>query len=155
MTERRKLELQLNVPTEIELLYDEPVVGKSLYGDYYLYAVKSLDTEFAFFAPEEIHSELQNLRRGARAIVTKSAEQRGNKLVTKYLFELPNEDELSDLGKQTNLNRKDSEQNPQSDKDKLYQVMLSCYQDAVKLQSEFSMVDIEKVAITLFIARSK
>ena len=33
MTERRKLELQLNQPTEIELLYDEPVylfLGKGL-----------------------------------------------------------------------------------------------------------------------------
>lgn len=150
MTERRKLELQLNVPTEIELLYDEPVIGKSQYGDYFLYAVKSLDTEFAFFAPEEIHSELQNLRRGARAIVTKSAEQRGNKLVTRYLFELPNEDELSDIGKQTlQIPSEPAKQ------DTFYEIMLSSYKDALQIQSELNgMVDVSRIAITLFIARS-
>ncbi len=150
MTERRKLELQLNVPTEIELLYDEPVVGKSQYGDYYLYAVKSLETEFAFFAPEEIHTELQNLKRGDKAIVTKSAEQRGNKLVTKYIFELPNEDELNNPVEPKPVR---TSKEPQTDK--LYDIMLNCYKDAARLQNEFSMVDIEKVAITLFIARSK
>lgn len=150
MTERRKLELQLNVPTEIELLYDEPVVGKSQYGDYYLYAVKSLETEFAFFAPEEIHSELQNLRRGDKAIVTKAAEQRGNKLVTKYFFELPDKDEL-----ETSPGAKPIQSSQQKHSDMMYETMLNCYKDAAKLQNEFAMVDIEKVAITLFIARSK
>ena len=33
MTERRKLELQLNSPTEIELLFEEPILGKSQYID--------------------------------------------------------------------------------------------------------------------------
>ncbi len=151
MPERRKLELQLNIATEIELLYDEPVVGKSQYGDYYLYAVKSLDTEFAFFAPEEIHSELQNLKRGDKAIVTKSAQQRGHKLITKYIFELPNKEELADI---SHRQQNPLEQKPQA-RDRMYEIMLDCYKDAAKLQNEFSMVDIEKVAITLFIARSK
>jgi len=41
MTQRTKLELPINRPVEIELLYDEPVTGKSQYGQYYMYAVNS------------------------------------------------------------------------------------------------------------------
>ena len=88
MTERRKLDLQLYQPTQIELLYDDPVIGKSQYGDYYLYAVQTQEAEFAFFAPEEVHSELLNLKKGDRVIVTKSAMQKGSKLVTKYLIKV-------------------------------------------------------------------
>jgi len=154
MPERRKLELQLNIATEIELLYDEPVVGKSQYGDYYLYAVKSLDTEFAFFAPEEIHTELQNLRRGDKAIVTKSAEQRGNKLVTKYLIE----HSTKSVSNNVNKDIMESDTDKTLTTDGLYEKMLISYKDAMRIQAEVGLVDISSVvrlAITLFIQRSR
>jgi hypothetical protein len=156
MTERRKLELQLNQPTEIELLYDDPVVGKSQYGDYFLYAVKTKESEFAFFAPEEIHQELQAYKKGDKVVVTKLAAQRGTKLLTKYVVEsnvavnkgtkpTPEENEQGD----------DIEETP-NQTDHLYSIMLNCYQDAFKIQTDLNgMVDVEKIAITLFIARSK
>ena len=54
--QRKKLELQLNQPVQIELMFDTPVIGQSQYGEYYLYAVKNGDgaTEYSFFAPDEV-----------------------------------------------------------------------------------------------------
>jgi len=151
MTERRKLELQLNQPTEIELLYDDPVVGKSQYGDYFLYAVKTKEAEFAFFAPEEVHSELLNLKRGDRAIVTKSAMQKGNKLVTKYLIEVA--DTTAKPSSEPVAEEQPSKQSNSTDK--FYDAMLTSYKDALQIQSELNgMVDVSRIAITLFIARS-
>lgn len=152
MTERRKLDLQLNKPTEIELLYDEPVVGSSKYGEYFLYAVKSEGNEYAFFAPNEIHQELQPLRRGDKAVITKLAAQRGTKLVTKYVVEKSdtNDKDNPEPSVVENVNDKEQERT-----DKYYDIMRSCYSDAFRMQSELNgMVDIEKIAITLFIARS-
>lgn len=41
-------------------------------------------------------------------------------------------------------------------KDNLYKILLQSYKDAIELQKELNgMIDIEKAAITLFIARSK
>jgi len=34
MTRRTKLELEINKPTSIELLFDEPITGESQYGPY-------------------------------------------------------------------------------------------------------------------------
>jgi len=84
--ERKKLELALNKPSEIELLYDEPVVGQSKYGDYFLYAVRNGDgiTEYSFFAPEEVHERIKDLKKGDKAVITKLAEQKGNKIITKF-----------------------------------------------------------------------
>lgn len=152
MTERRKLELQLNKPTEIELLYDEPVVGSSQYGEYYLYAVKSDDNEYAFFAPDDVHQELQSLRRGDKAVITKLAAQRGTKLVTKYVVDKSKIEGRVEEETPVVENVKDDEH---YQTDKLYDIMRNCYQDAFRMQSELNgMVDIEKIAITLFIARS-
>ncbi|MEO8231491.1 MAG: hypothetical protein ABI638_04370 [Ignavibacteriota bacterium] len=151
MTERRKLELQLNQPIEIELLYDEPVVGKSQYGDYFLYAVKAKDSEFAFFAPEEVHQGLLPLRRGDKATVTKSAEQKGNKLVTKYIIDVP---EVITKSTKAPANETQSSVS-NSSSDKYYDAMLHSYKDALQIQSELNgMVDVSRIAITLFIARS-
>ena len=41
--ERKKLELELNNPTHLKLLFDDPIVGESQYGKYYLYAVRNGD----------------------------------------------------------------------------------------------------------------
>lgn len=149
---KRKLELQLNKPTEIELLYDEPVIGSSQYGEYFLYAVKSEGNEYAFFPPAEVHQELKSLRRSDKAVITKLAAQRGTKLVTKYVVDKSKSERSGETETPVieNTNRDEHYQT-----DKLYDIMRNCYQDAFRMQKELNgMVDIEKIAITLFIAIS-
>ena len=153
MTERRKLELQLNQTTEIELLYDEPVVGKSQYGEYFLYAIKSEESEYAFFAPPEIHEQLQHKRKGDVAFVQKVALQKGNKVVTSYKVDFPDAPIESEIPKEKET---PLAADRTQDSDKYYSIMLKSYKDSFRLQEELGgMVDIEKIAITLFISRSK
>src|ERR1035437_4762183 len=87
--ERKKLELKLNQPATLELLFEEPVVGQSTYGDYYLYAVKQPNNEeYNFFAPEELHEQMKGLHKGNKVEIVKLAEQKGSKIVTSYNFKL-------------------------------------------------------------------
>ncbi len=138
--ERKKLELTLNKPSEIELLYDEPVVGQSKYGDYYLYAVRNGDgtTEYSFFAPDEVHERIKDLKKGAKVVITKLAEQKGNKIITKYDIDIvPNQTAPQNV-------------------DSYYETMLQCCKDAIRIQNELGgMMDAKSIAVTLFIARSK
>ena len=58
--ERQKLELEINSPTKIKLLFDEPIVGESQYGKYYLYAVSNgSDKEYSLFAADTVHEVLK------------------------------------------------------------------------------------------------
>jgi len=168
MSERKKLELQLNQPTQIELLYDEPVCGNNQYGAYYLYAVKSGNEEFSYFAPEAIHEKIKTLRRGDTATITKTAVQQGNKIVIRYEVEVKvpemaeasagNNGKYNGNGKH-NGNGHNSEEmiaRAPDNKDNLFAIMLQCYRDAFQIQQELNgLIDPEKVAITLFIARSR
>jgi len=143
--ERKKLELALNKPSEIELLYDEPVIGQSKYGDYFLYAVRNGDgiTEYSFFAPEEVHERIKDLKKGDKAVITKLAEQKGNKIITKFDVSIqPNQ---APAPKQT-----------EERSDNYYNTMLQCCKDAIRIQNELGgMMDAKSIAVTLFIARSK
>lgn len=66
------------------------------------------------------------------------------------MFELQNEDELSDIGEQTLQIPSET-----AKQDTFYEIMLSSYKDALQIQSELNgMVDVSRIAITLFIARS-
>jgi len=147
--ERKKLELTLNKPSEIELLYDEPVVGQSKYGDYYLYAVRNGDgtTEYSFFAPDEVHERIKELKKGAKVVVTKLAEQKGNKIITKF-----------DVNVIAQAPQNAAQPTPaaQSVTDNYYDTMLQCCKDAIRIQNELGgMMDAKSIAVTLFIARSK
>lgn len=144
MTQRAKLELPINKPVEIELLYDEPITGKSQYGDYYMYAVRCNGEEYTFFAPEEVHEKLRNLGKGDKAVITKLAAQRGNRIVVTYEVVSGSQDD----------GFQESDEEPKSDG--LYELLLKSYRDALEIQKVLNgMIDIEKAAITLFIARSK
>ncbi|MBK7227401.1 MAG: hypothetical protein IPH97_00685 [Ignavibacteriales bacterium] len=62
----------MNKTLSLELLFDEPMVGQSRYGDYFLYAVKNgTDTEYSFFAPAEVNEQIKTLRKGERFEITK------------------------------------------------------------------------------------
>lgn len=67
MNQRPKLEFQLNQPVEIELLYDEAIVGRNEFGEYYLYAVKVGDEEYSLFAHPDVHDTLKNLKKGQKS----------------------------------------------------------------------------------------
>jgi hypothetical protein len=131
----------------LELLFDEPMVGQSRYGEYFLYAVKNgTDTEYSFFAPEEVNEKLKQLRKGQRFEITKLAEQKGTKIITKYEVKLKPTTDLPD--RQVG--------NPPPANDNFYEIMLSSCRDAVKIQNELGgMMDAKSIAVTLFIARSK
>jgi hypothetical protein len=144
MAERKKLELELNKTMSLELLFDEPMVGQSRYGEYYLYAVKNgTDQEYSFFAPTEVNDQIKSLRKGERFEITKLAEQKGTKIVTSYKVEKKNlESPANDINKSTN--------------DNFYDLMLTSCRDAVKIQNELGgLMDAKSLAVTLFIARSK
>jgi hypothetical protein len=146
--ERKKLDLKLNNPVVIELLFEEPVVGQSTYGDYYLYAVKQGNNEeYNFFATEELHSQMKDLHKGNKVEITKLAEQKGSKIITKY-----------DLKVISNGNGKivsDNEPGAVA-RDNYFDIMLASYLDAMRIQENLNgMIDVNKIAICLFIARSK
>lgn len=147
MTERKKLELQLNQPSTIELLFDRCHVGQSSYGEYYLYAVRNGDgsTEYSFFAPPEVHEQLKSLKKGDKAKILKLAEQTGSKIETKYDIQLyPVAQKVSTNDTVT------------TGSDSYFSAMLSSYEDAIRIQEKLNgMVDVNRIAITLFIARSK
>ncbi len=139
-----KLELELNKPVKIELLQDQPLIGTSRYGDYTLYSVRNGNgEEYSFFPDKEVHEKLKDLKRGDKVEICKRAEQKGSKIVTSFDVKV--------------LNSNSSSSSPtQSNKDNYFQTMLSSYQDAQKIQEELNgMVDVNRIAITLFIARSK
>jgi hypothetical protein len=166
MTQRTKLELKLNQPVEIELLYDEPVIGENSWGPYFMYAVISEESEYSFFAPAPVHFELFNLKKGDKAIINKTAVQKGNKVVTNYEVTLPQK-----VAQQNAINSHTPAAPIITEKPKLsesfikeqgsisdnyFEIMLKSYTDALEIQNELgNMIDVSRIAITLFIARSK
>jgi len=125
----------------LELLFDEPMVGQSRFGEYYLYAVKNgTDQEYSFFAPTEVNEQIKTLRKGERFEITKLAEQKGTKIVTSYKVE--KQSPVNEINKSSN--------------DNFYDLMLTSCRDAVKIQNELGgLMDAKSLAVTLFIARSK
>lgn len=122
-------------------MFDEPMVGQSRFGEYYLYAVKNgTDQEYSFFAPAEVNEQIKSLRKGERFEITKLAEQKGTKIVTSYKVE--KKSPVNDIIKNSN--------------DNFYELMLTSCRDAVKIQNELGgLMDAKSLAVTLFIARSK
>lgn len=138
----------MNQPASLELLFEEPVIGNSTYGEYYLYAVRQGNNEeYNFFAPEELHEQMKGLHKGNKVEITKLAEQKGSKIITKYDFKVI-----------SNGNGKKVPDNDTSSvaKDNYFDIMLASYLDALRIQENLNgMVDVNKISICLFIARSK
>ncbi|RJR09287.1 hypothetical protein C4588_05000 [Candidatus Parcubacteria bacterium] len=151
MTQRTKLELPINQPTTITLLYDEPVSGQSKYGSYHLYAVAIEDDEYSFFPTEEVYEQIKHLKKGDTFTITKLASQRGSKLVTAF------DVKLSAAAVKVPATVSSAEQpDEQQLHDRYFDIMLDSYRDALEISKELNgMADPEKIAVTLFIARSK
>ena len=151
MTQRTKLDLPINQPMEITLLYDEPVSGQSKYGSYHLFAVAVNEDEFSFFPTDEVYEQIKHLKKGDRFTITKLAAQRGNKLVTTYEVKPINAKIEIPVSQSVNEQPGETEQH-----DHFFDIMLNSYRDALEISKELNgMADSEKIAITLFIARSK
>ena len=143
MAERKKLELELNKTVHLELLFDNPVTGQSIYGDYFLYIVKDQSgVEYSLFAPDEVHEKLKDLKKGDRFSLTKEAGQNGKKIIIKFSV--------------IKTGSKEPEATNGNINDNFYELMLSSCRDAVKIQNELGgLMDAKSLAVTLFIARSK
>lgn len=147
MADRKKLEIQLNQPCSVELLFDQPTIGQSQYGEYYLYAVRNGDgqTEYSYFAPPEVHDKLKDLKKGDRATILKLAEQKGSKIITRYEVSVEKTKQSSEAIVQTTAS------------DNLYQLMRASCLEAVQIQNELgAMPDSTKsIALALYISRTK
>ena len=141
-----KLELELNKPAKIEMLQDQPLIGTSRFGEYYLYNVRNGNgQEYSFFPDKEVHEKLKDLHKGDKVEICKKAEQKGTKIVTSF--------EVKVL-----QNNADSPvmQNSKVPDDNYYELMLNSCRDAVRIQNELGgLMDAKSLAVTLFIARSK
>lgn len=159
MTQRPKLEIPVNTSVEIELLYDDAIIGRNEYGQYFLYAVKSKGQEYSFFAHPEVHQSLSQLSKGDIAIVTKLVSQRGSRYVVKWDVQPINQPETNAYSGEDNLSENQVVQPEGCSselRDQLYMILRNSYKDALELQKELNgMIDIEKAAITLFIAHIK
>ena len=129
------------------MLFDDPMVGQSKYGEYYLYAVKNgTDVEYSFFAPVEVNEQIKTLRKGDRFEITKLAEQKGTKIITKF--------DVKILEKEKTTPEKVNGNSTAADN--YYNIMLNSCKDAIKLQNELGgMFDAKSLAVTIFIARTK
>lgn len=153
MVQRQKLELQVNRPVEVELLYDEPILGENQYGPYALFAVRSGESEFAFFPPKEVAESLKNLKAGDKAIITKMAAQRGNRVVSKYDVSVNGK---SSTKVESSPNKEQTSVKEDISSDNYYELMLQSYKDAIRIMNELNnMSDPSRIAITLFIQRTK
>lgn len=147
MAERKKLELELNKTVSLELLFDEPITGQSRYGSYWMYTLKEKSgEEVLYFAPEEVNEQIKSLRKGDRFEITKHAEQKGTKIITRFDVKI----------EKKNLESPANEINKSNGTDYFYDLMLTSCRDAVRIQNELGgLMDAKSLAVTLFIARSK
>lgn len=147
-TQRTKLELEIGEPRVLQLMFDRPLTGENRYGPYFLYAFVDPATgeEFSFFAPDQdSHDKLSMFKAGDSVRLLKSARQNGRRVIT----------ELSITPANGTAKTQTQESTP-SKPDSLFEVLEQCYSDAIKMQERFNgMVDVNRIAITLFIARSR
>ena len=144
--ERKKIILEPNKETRMEMLFDQPIIGQSTYGDYFLYSVRNGDgLEYSYFAPPEVHEKLKELKKGDTVLITKKVSQKGKKVVTDY--------EITPVQRVTNQQDSNTELN----NDSIYfQAMVDSFEEALRIQEKFNgMANVNQIAITLFIQRTK
>ena len=72
--ENKAMKFNPNLPTNVELTFDEPKTGDGKYGTWYLYGTKeNIKGESGFFATEILHDKLQGMgvKTGSNLIITK------------------------------------------------------------------------------------
>lgn len=143
--ERKKLDLQINSPINLQLLFSNPLIGSNKYGEFFCYAVSDENgVEYSLFVPDRVHQILKQKTKGDKFQITKTAKQNGKKLITDL--------EIKFLD---NGIKEEKKPEPKSEENGYYEAMLKSYEDAAKIQSKFSAVNLNQCAVTLFIARTK
>lgn len=134
-------------------LLKSPLVGSSQYGDYYLYPVEVNGEERSFFATPEIHNQISELKLGPgdTVILRKLAQQNGKKVNAKWMLEVVQKASVEP--RPTNVQ-------PESTvSDNLKELLLQCINDAAEVIKsagiQFSNDELQKLATTLFIQRSR
>ncbi len=140
-----KLELKLNESVRVKLLRDKAYEGQSNYGPYFLYTVQVEGADQSFFAPEEIHAQIQahGLKAGSEFLLKKVAAQNGKKINGQLVFEPVNNGE-AESGPKT-LNGSDN----------FKEIMQHSIEDAVEISKAVPGLDIQKIGTAIFIARTK
>ena len=112
-----------------------------------MYTLKNnVGEELLYFAPEEVNEQIKSLRKGDGFEITKHAEQKGTKIITRFDVKI----------EKKNLESPANELNKSNGTDYFYDLMLTSCRDAVKIQNELGgLMDAKSLAVTLFIARSK
>lgn len=144
--ERKKIELEVNKPTRIKLLFNDCIEGSTpKFGKYYLYAIQNGDgaSEYSLFAADELHKQLKLFKKDDELLVTKLAANRNGKLVVSYEVKKV-ENSLANTNNQTS---------PQEDF--YYTAMEQSFDEAVRLQQKFNGLNISQVAISIFIQRTR
>ena len=140
--ERKKLELEVNKKISLVLLFDSPIEGESQYGKYFMYGIMCGNEEYNFFAPPKVHEALKDKSKGTKFQLIKTAKEKNKKLVTDFEIKFLNSSEQS------------TPKTVQTDSE-LFTAMLISYEEATKIQSKYSAVNLNQCAVTLFIARTK
>ncbi len=170
--ERTKMELELNSPKTVEILFDKCIVGENRYGAYYLYAMADVKTgeELSFFAPDDAHEQLKRYGQGDKVILTKTAEQKNKKVIVRYnvtpyqngkaVNEAMNTMPVNGNGQKANGTQPQNGNGKSNgvhihDERLFFVEMLQSFEDAAKIQREYQGADLNRTAITLFISRSK
>lgn len=157
--QRAKLELELNEPRELMLLYDNPRTGTSNYGEWQLFALVDNDgIEYSFFSPSEaVTQQLTQFNAGDKVQIVKTAKQIGKKVVTDYSVTSANGGPLKSHLHEvpTNGNGKAAAPPMDPNPDPMFALLEECYGQAMELAKKFNGIEISKAAITLFISKSK
>ena len=153
---RPKVDLKLNEPVRLKLLRDEPYTGENSYGAYYMYSVQEGGEEKVYFATQEVHMKIREnkLRTGDEFLLEKTATQKGKKVITEITFEAMPAERTNGNGSAVN------HIGSNGDNDNLKEIMHQCLNDAVEVTRAvegvpFQTEDIQKLATTLFIQRSR
>ena len=138
----KKLELNPNEKKVLELRSEQAKIGKSSFGDYFLYTVKNgTGEDCSFFAPnEKVHDTLKDLKRGTKFEIVKTARQAGKEIKVDYeitiLSETPSPPTIQD--------------------DFYYTAMEKSFSDAIRIQNKFNgMANVNQLAVTIYISRLK
>jgi hypothetical protein len=140
--ERQKMELEVNKPTKIKLLYNECVIGTSKFGTYHLYNFLNGDgtTEYSLFAADELHKLLKLYKKDDELLVTKLAANRSDKLVVAW--------DVKKIGGKVavepTVNNQTNLTNPNDDF--LYTAMEKSLEQSISLAKRFNSVPIDKLA---------
>jgi hypothetical protein len=150
-----KVDPEINQEIHLKLLKDNPHIGESTNGKYFLYSVSDLNNggeEKSFFAPDYIHELIQSskLTKGSEFKLKKIAQSgNGNGKQTTRL----------ELALIPSSGSNGNGQHPPEMEDNLKELLLQSVKDASYVVTnsgiQFSNDELQKFATTIFISRVK